>query len=89
MDAVEQSLVRLRMKLVAQKPDHPAAKPHPVGQHGLGQELADFVNAGVLHAGAEDYSENRNRKYSTVRNFVPRFLILIGAAHRHTVADVG
>jgi hypothetical protein len=42
--------MRARMKLVAQKPDHPPSEPHPVGQHGLGQELPDFVNARIVHA---------------------------------------
>jgi hypothetical protein len=44
------------MMLIAQKPDHPAPEPHPVGQHGLGQELANFVNARIVHAGAENYN---------------------------------
>ena len=49
---VQDRVALLRMQPVAQKPDHPAAEPHPVGQHGLGQKLSNLVNAGILHFGA-------------------------------------
>lgn len=37
--------MRLWVELVAQKPHHPTTKPHPVGQHCLGQEATDFFDA--------------------------------------------
>jgi hypothetical protein len=49
------------MQPVAQKPDHPAPEPYPVGQHGLGQELADFFNARVFHAGPRSVADSRRR----------------------------
>jgi hypothetical protein len=57
MDAAQDGLVRLRMELVAQKPDHSAPEPHPVGQHGLGQQSSDFFHAVVWHAGAPIIAE--------------------------------
>ena len=41
VNAIENLVMRVRMMFIAQEPNHPTAKPHPVGQHGLRQEFSD------------------------------------------------
>ena len=58
---VQQRLVLLGVMPVAQEADGARTQPHPVRQHGLGQQHFQFVETRVRHRGSRDRSESSRR----------------------------
>jgi len=66
------------MEPVAQKPNHPPPQMHPVGQHGLRQELSNLVNAGILHFGASECNPSPVAGKSSWRNLTNKLGVWAG-----------
>ena len=57
-EAIEQRVVFVGMKLVAEQAGGARAEPHPIRQHGLREQLAKFVDARVVHNRGRVVAEN-------------------------------
>ena len=60
-EPVQQRVVPLGVMPIAQEADGARAQPHPVRQHGLGQQGFQFVETGVGHRRRRDRSERKRR----------------------------